>query len=95
LRTLLTIPVLFHFTVALWLLAGSYYFYFFEEDHGEVPPDDRLRIWAVGSALLWISAAVLLVIGWKRRDYLVVWLTPVAWFGATYVLHEACANWFY
>lgn len=74
LRGVAAVPLLAHFTVVLFLLVHSYhYHYYYVNEDGEAGlTGDRVIIWMVGSALIWILAAALLLVFWRRRDYLVV-----------------------
>ena len=88
LRVVGTVPLLVHFTVAPVLLALSYHYYYVNEDGEAGLQGDRVLMWIIGSALIWVLAAALLLVFWRRRNYLVAWLVPPAWFASSSVLHE-------
>lgn len=94
-RAVGTVPLLVHFTIAPLLLALSYHYYYVNEDGEAGLQGDRVLMWIIGSALIWIFAAALLLVFWRRRDHLVIWLAPPAWFVSSELLHEYLVRWSY
>jgi hypothetical protein len=94
-RVVGTVPLLVQFTVAPALLALGYRYYYLNEDGEAGLQGDQLTIWTIGSALIWLFAAALLVVLWRRRNHLVAWLVPPAWFVSSEQLHEYLVGWPY
>ena len=88
LRGLALVPLVFHFTVAVLLLGLSYRYYYVNEDGEAGIYGNAVGIWVLGSAVIWIVAAAVLVGLWRWRHNVVVWAVPPAWFMSTTAWHD-------
>jgi hypothetical protein len=91
--TLVALPALLYLFGSFALLATSYHSYFFSDDFDGIHPAFAIRLWLAGSLLVWLGATTLIIWALRRRRSSTLWLTPLVWLGATWLLHEVTTSW--